>query len=182
MTTLQLKSSEPVEQAIADATEAACKVLDAQFPGWDAGGITSNFQGHLALVITQMLKGQSVLDGMLGHATLLPRLIVDDTFFGCPLIRGDMFLVHKPVKYIEGEANPVLVLNPDGNGFKDISRVGDAFTSFEAAAEHAMKYLVAEGYTLAEAKELKLQVVSVVLDPQSTSDTGFKIVAPLRAA
>jgi hypothetical protein len=182
MTQLQFSNDPAVQQAIADATAEACRVLDDRFPGWDAGGITSNFQGLLAETITHMLKGRSVLDGVRGHATFLPRLIVDDSFFGCPLIRGEMFLIHKPEKPVYGEPDRVLVLDPDSSRFKPISTVGDAFTSFEHAAAAAMKYLEAEGLTLEQAKELKLEVVPVVFDPCSTSDRGFKIVSPHKAA
>lgn len=182
MTALKLQNDPAVQKAIDEATTKACEVLDAQFPGWDAGGITSNFQGLLAEVITHMLKGHSVLDGVRGHATMLPRLIVDETFFGCPLIRGDMFLIHKPEKPVYGEPDRVLVLEPGASSFKPIANAGDAFTSFDAAAAAAMKYLEAEQLTLEQAKALQLSVVPVVFDPQSTSDCGFKIVSPPHAA
>ncbi|MFU4538235.1 hypothetical protein ACM73L_32985 [Pseudomonas aeruginosa] len=166
MTALKLQNDPAVQKAIDEATAKACEVLDAQFPGWDAGGITSNFQGLLAEVITRML----------------PRLIVDETFFGCPLIRGDMFLIHKPEKPVYGEPDRVLVLEPGASSFKPIANAGDAFTSFDAAAAAAMKYLEAEQLTLEQAKALQLSVVPVVFDPQSTSDCGFKIVSPPHAA
>lgn len=72
MTALKLQNVQLCRRQSTEATAKACEVLDAQFPGWDAGGITSNFQGLLAEVITRMLKGHSVLDGVRGHATMLP--------------------------------------------------------------------------------------------------------------
>lgn len=177
MTALQLKKSEAVERVIEEAASLACKALDSQFPGADAGGITSNFHGHLVEVITRMLKGQSVLDGALGYATHLPRLVIDAEFFGCPLIRGEMFLIHKPETPTSTD-ECALVFDQDTGKFKPISTVGNAFTSFKAAAEAAMAYLEAESMSLEQANELKLEVVPVVFVPGSTSDRGFKIVRP----
>lgn len=181
MTRLQSHDDKDVTQAIESAALAACHELDKQFPGWDNGGITSNFQGHLAEVITRMLKGHSVLDGVHGHRTHLPRLILDDTFFGCPLIRGDMFLIHKPVKPVFGESDRMLVLQPDSTVFRPISDAGDAFTSFEHAAAAAAKYLAAEGLSLEQAKELNLQVVPVEY-AQDRTDRGFVIAGHAKAA
>lgn len=76
----------------------------------------------------------------------------------------------------------MLVLEPGASSFKPIANAGDAFTSFDAAAAAAMKYLEAEQLTLEQAKALQLSVVPVVFDPQSTSDCGFKIVSPPHAA
>jgi len=181
MTRLQCHDDKDVIQAIESAASAACQELDKQFPGWDNGGVTSNFQGHLSEVITRMLKGQSVLDGVLGHRTHLPRLIIDDTFFGCPLIRGDMFLIHKPEKPVFGEPDRMLVLQPDSTRFRPISDAGDAFTSFEHAAAAAAKYLAAEGLTLEQAKELNLQVLPVE-HVQNGTDRGFVIAGHAKAA
>lgn len=182
MTALQLENSPAVQKAISDATEQACRALDTQFPGWDAGGITSNFQGVLAETITHMLKGRSLVDGFRGHAVLLPRLIVDNSFFGSQLLRGDMFLIRKPAEKVYGEPPQVLVLEPDASSFRPISAAGDAFTSFDAAAEYAMKYIAGQGLTLEQAKELGLEVVPVIYDPASIDDRGFKIFTPVSRA
>lgn len=63
-----------------------------------------------------------------------------------------------------------------------IANAGDALTSFNAAAEAAMKYLEAERLSLEQAKALQLAVVPVVSDPQSNNDCGIKIVSPPHAA
>ncbi len=182
MTALQFERDPAVAKAIEDATAKACEALDTQFPGWDRGGITSNFQGLLAQVITTMLKGQSVLNGDRGHATILPRLIVDEAFFGRPWVQGDMYLIHKPEKPVYGEPERVLVLEPGASSFKPIARAGDAFTSFSVAAAEAMKYLEAEGLSMEEAKALQLTIVPVVYDTQGNNDCGFKIASPSQAA
>lgn len=175
LATLQLRNSESVLEAIENASTAACKVLDAQFPGWDSGGITSNFQGLLAEVITQMLKGKSVLDETRGHPTKLPRLILDHDFFGNTNVRGEFFLVRKVSTSPHADLEPVLVLDPDTSAFGPIESVNDAYTSFQAASEAAMKYLVAEGFTIDEAEDLKLKVVPVVLAPADTPECGYVI-------
>ena len=50
--------SKKVDDAVEQAASEACDVLDKVFPGWDNGGITSNFQGHLANHIRAMLLGK----------------------------------------------------------------------------------------------------------------------------
>lgn len=179
--TLQMQNDAAVLHAIEAAAAAACKELDKQFPGADNGGITSNFQGHLADALKQMLKGRSVLDGLHGHSTLLPRLVLDDSFFGSPLVRGDLFLILKPAKQENGQPNRELVLQPGASNFIPMLSAGDAFTSFGAAAATAAKYLVDEGFSLEQAKELNLQVLPV--EPtQNGSDTGFVLADHARAA
>lgn len=179
--TLQMHDDTPVLLAIEAAAAAACKELDKHFPGSDNGGITSNFQGHLTDVLKQMLKGHSVLDGLHGHSTQLPRLILDDSFFGCSLIRGDLFLIFKPAKQENGQPDGTLVLQPDASTFVPVLTAGDAFTSFEAAAAAAAKYLADEDLSLEQAKELNLQVLPV--EPtQNGSDRGFVIAGHARAA
>ena len=68
-------SDDAVVKVIEDAARAACEILDKQFPGYDAGGITSDFQGTLVEVLTHMLRGRSVLDAQRGHTRVLPALI-----------------------------------------------------------------------------------------------------------
>ena len=75
---IQNASDDAVVKAIEDVAKAACEVLDQQFPGHDAGGITSDFQGALVEVLTHMLRGRSVLDTQRGHTTALPVLVVED--------------------------------------------------------------------------------------------------------
>lgn len=182
MAALQFEQDPAVAKAVEEATAKACEALDAQFPGWDSGGITSNFQGMLAQVITAMLKGQSLLDSERGHSTMLPRLIVDQAFFGKPWVQGDMFLIHKPEKPVWGETERVLVLEPGASSFKPIAQAGDAFTSFSAAAVEAMKYLDGEGLTMEQATALQLTIVPVVYDTQTNTDCGFKIASLSQAA
>ena len=72
---IQNASDDAVVKVIEDAAKAACEVLDQQFPGHDAGGITSDFQGLLVEVLTHMLRGRSVLDAKRGHYITLTNLI-----------------------------------------------------------------------------------------------------------
>jgi hypothetical protein len=65
-----------IDQAVEDAAQAACEILDKQFPGWDNGGITSNFQGLLADHIRAMLKGNPFHDRR--HGVPLPTLVEGD--------------------------------------------------------------------------------------------------------
>ena len=53
--------SDTVDAAVEEAAKAACDVLDQVFPGFDAGGITSNFQGSLADAIRQLLCGGGLI-------------------------------------------------------------------------------------------------------------------------
>ncbi len=72
---IQNASDDAVVKVIEDAAKAACEVLHQQFPGHDAGGITSDFQGTLVEVLTHMLRGHSLLDAQRGHTRVLPTLI-----------------------------------------------------------------------------------------------------------
>lgn len=75
---IKIASDDAVVKAIEKAAQAACLVLDQQFPGQETGGITSNFQGLLVEVLTHMLRGRSVLDEQRGHTIELPVRIVSD--------------------------------------------------------------------------------------------------------
>lgn len=169
MTTVKHEAVSGVVDAIEDAAQAACRVLDSHFPGFEQCGITSNFQGLLMDVIGHMLKGRSVLDGKRGHATQLPQLVIDNSFFGDPIVRGEMFLVTKV-----GDDGRVVALSPDSLVFRSLDRIGDAWTSFDAAAAFALNYLRAEGISIAEAAELGLTVQSVQFD--GDRERGFVIV------
>jgi hypothetical protein len=191
MTTLRYHQAADILETVENAARAACESLDAAFPGHDKGGITSNFHGLLVEVLTHMLKGRSVLDGQRGHYTKLPELVVDNSFFGNPLIRGDAFLVTKDGEQMwerHGDSykcvgREILVLQPHCTGFRKISVADDAWTSFEAAAEAAMTYLRSEGFSIEQARALDLQVQAVVADP--TKDRGYRVMnstLSLRAA
>ncbi len=56
-----------------------CDKLDAEFPGFDCCGITSNFLGLLTRVLTSMLKGQDPTDPRItGFSRVtLPALLAD---------------------------------------------------------------------------------------------------------
>jgi hypothetical protein len=179
MTTLRSVNSDEVRTAVVEAARAACERLDETFPGVERNGITSNFHGLLEEALMHMLKGRSLLDAQRGHYTKLPVLVIDDGFFGNPHLRGDAFLITRegrPVWDDDGSAphlrdGEVLALEPDGAVFKPISKVGDAWTSFEAAAAAAMKYCGEEGLNLEGAMALKLNIQPVV--PRSDSDCGY---------
>jgi hypothetical protein len=181
MPRLKIAPSERVDQVIEEAAKAACGVLDEEFPGRDNCGITSNFQGLLVEVLAQMLKGRSVMNRERGHYTVLPTLVLDESFFGSPRTSGNLFLVTKegderydnrvsPPRWLGRE---VLALNPDGGGFCPLPMIGDAWTSFEAAASHGFRYLVEHVETIEEAVALGLAIKPVVPDPDHTSERGY---------
>lgn len=171
MSELRHVADQDVSQVVADAVAAACEKLDAVFPGRDAGGITSNFQGLLEQVVQQMLIGRSQLDAARGYSVHLPQLLIDDAFFGSPLLRGSFFL---PVR-IETAVEPIEALDPDGGGFKRIDLVADAWTSYERAARAALEYLRAMGSSIEEAKAMKLSIVAVW--PAPGKERGY-VVSP----
>jgi hypothetical protein len=180
MTKLLLSDNPEVQECIEKAAHEACAALDNLFPGKDTGGITSNFQGLLVETLTHMLKGRSLLDSKRGHFVALPQLLVDESLFGNPLIRGDVFLVVKTV-VVRPWDEPKLeaqVLCPDSNSFRPISAIGDAWTSFEAAAKAAFEFCQREELSLEEAKKLGLQVRSVVFNANAT---GYVLADDLAA-
>lgn len=158
--------SEAVQQAIADATKAACERLDEMFPGHDNGGITSNFQGLLHELIETMLTGDDPRDG---RATRLPQLALTNASFGNETADGTAFVVTKKIRNPEQQFGVDLVvgaLNDNENGF--IRFCGnqerlDPYTSYEAAVSGACKWLERTGKTQAEEK-LQIRPVSVSLD------------------
>lgn len=188
MTALRTSEDQDVVETIEEAARTACNILDSKFPGCEKNGITSNFQGLLVEVLTHMLKGRSVLDERRGHYTRLPTLIIDDSFFGTPCIRGEAFLVTKDgleqwgaigsgsdggCKFLGRE---LLALNPDSNRFRPMPQIGDAWTSFEAAAKAALQFLRDEGLSLEEATALGLNIQAVV--PDQSRETGYILAAP----
>lgn len=202
MATIKHEADSSVAEAIEEATRAACEVLDRQFPGFENGGITSNFQGMLRDVIGHMLKGKSVLDAERGHSSTLPKLVVDNAFFGDPRCRGTMFLVTKPGDaqaaarealskvrerafgetqhdHDNGGVPELLALAPDSLVFRGLDRIGDAWTSFDAAATFALNYLRAEGLSIAEAAEMGLMIQAVEFDP--AKDRGFVLAGQAAA-
>lgn len=92
-------SDPAVDAACEEAARLACRHLDGLFPGFDGGGINSNFQGQLVDVLRSMLSGQNVV-GM----SKLPKLVLTDASFGNPFARSEMFVVAKRlgVDYLEG--------------------------------------------------------------------------------
>ena len=181
--TIRFIEDPEVQQAIEAAARAACEGLDETFPGHDAGGITSDFHGLLVDAIAKMLTGQS-LPGLRSHSTVLPKLVLDESAFGNPLARGEMFVVTRQGEpYWHKEADPA---HPDGARLKQVTdtlALSDGgkrfvpltdgerinpFTSYEAAVQAAVQYLKSAGETLATAP---LQV-----HPVAFAEPGFKLV------
>lgn len=150
-----------VQAKAEEAANAACKVLDEMFPGFDNGGITSNFNGHLKKVLLKMLTGYAVPYRNSLSATHLPELVLTDAAFGNPHVRGDMFLVIKEDGQdwaeIDGKMVPTQrykALSWDGSAFVQLTD-GDALdpsTSYEAAVKEALEWLRRTGVSHAEAK------------------------------
>jgi hypothetical protein len=130
-----------VQDIAEEAARAACTVLDEMFLGWDAGGITSDFAGHMKGVILQMLAGRSVLCNMMSAAHL-PRHILTDATFGNPLVRGEQFLVVRRAR-LDPTSDRYETLNDTGTRFVTLSDGEhiDPFTSFDAAVKGILGYL-----------------------------------------
>lgn len=180
----RFEADQDVEEAIEQAAGVACEALDSYFPGCDNGGITSNFQGTLKAVLTEMLKGRAPTQR--GHAVSLPSLIVDETFFGDPCQPGDAFLLTKmsEARWEFDEAHNryrpqrhVIAMQPDSSKFRPLDECGDAWTSFEAAVASAVDYVKKNGFSMEEAREQGLSVQAVVFNPNGN---GYEIAAPVR--
>lgn len=162
-----------VDEVVERAASLACMALDEVFPGSEKGGITSNFQGALVRTLKGMLQGEG--------SAYLPQLAVSERFFGNPAARGEAFLVVRTVRdhgawNAETQRFGVDVLealDPDSNRFRPLHRIADAHTSFQGAASNALRYLQDQGYTLAEARELALEVRAVELDQTSVVGFGY---------
>ncbi|EOG8381083.1 MULTISPECIES: hypothetical protein [Pseudomonas] len=170
-----------VHDAIERAASAACSQLDALFPGCDRGGIGSNFQALLGQCIGHMLQGGSLLDQQRGHRIALRQLVASSTMFGDPRMPGNAFLVVR-----DDDAHPWLTSRPetlalclDTNRFRPLSQIGDAWTSFDAAAKAALAYCQGQGMTLEETKRLGLQVRAVTNNANANA-TGLQPVAALQ--
>lgn len=169
-----------VEDAVEQAAAEACQVLDAIFPGYDAGGITSNFQGLLKDILSDMVKGRAPV--VRGHSTELPTLVADGTFFGDPRQDGEAFLVTKmsePVWEKDEVLNRyrpqrhVIALDPVTSMFRKLSECGDAWTSFDAAVSAAVEHVKKKGLTMDQAREEGLCVRAV----RHASGDGYEIMA-----
>jgi hypothetical protein len=147
-------------------------VLDKMFPGGESGGITSNFQGLLSEVILQMAKGRSVLDGLKGYATHLSPLVVDDSMFGQPMVRGDQFLV------LTG-GDHVLALQPGNREFRPLAEITDAWTSFDVAAQAAFEHCARQGMTIHDIRKSDISVQCVV--PVANQERGYLLGNALSA-
>lgn len=181
----RFEADQDVEEAIEQAAAAACEALDSAFPGCDNGGITSNFQGSLKSVLTEMLKGRA--PAQRGHATSLPALIVDETFFGDPCQPGDAFLLtklseaHWEFDEAHNRYRPqrhLIALQPDSSKFRPLAECGDAWTSFEAAVNAAVAHIKENGFTAEEAREQRLSIQAVAFN---SNGAGYDVIAPVRA-
>lgn len=169
MTTLIRSTNQTVTDAVDDATKAACDVLDRVFPGFDAGGITSNFQSLLSEVITHMLKGRSMLDGGRGHFVSLPALIVDESLFGNPLMRGEQFLITKQT------GSGLVALEPGRSCMQPLDHCTKAWSSFQEAADAAFDYCLGQSMSLEAVKDSMLMIKPVV--ERHGADGGFMLYA-----
>lgn len=172
------ETDKDVVNAIEKAASEACQVLDSIFPGFDKNGITSEFQGHLKEILTEMLKGQAPV--IRGCSTSLPTLIVDETFFGNPNQKGNAFLVTKlsdPVWEKDestGRFQPqrhLVALDLDSGFFRPLSQISDAWTSFELAASSAVEHLKKHGLSMEEARAEGLSIKAVTM----ISEGGYSV-------
>lgn len=178
-----LHANGPIVQDLAyEAARAACQVLDQAFPDKEAGGITSNFQGLLEEVIIHMLKGRSVLDASRGHATSLNRLVIDDSVFGEPMVRGSAFLVTLGVDEVlvldpgQGDALQIEDAADPWSAFRPIEQATDAWISFEVAAEAALKFCRMAGMSTFDVIHSRITVKPVV--PRANAECGYLLADP----
>jgi hypothetical protein len=154
-----------VDQTVEEAVAAACEVLDGLFPGHDAGGITSNFQGLLKSNILEMLQGRAPRRA----STVLPKLVLTDDDFGPDLILGTMVLPirigHVSWGMVDGRLKrigvEILGLEDASGQFASLTRIGDCFTSRTAAAKALRKWLSDEGCTREQFEEMNLLIAPV---------------------
>lgn len=175
-----------VEKAVSNAARAACAELDLLFPGSDNGGISSNFEGMLTEVIALMLKGESVTTPHRGHQTYLPRLAVDDTFFGDPHQCGTTFAllrrVQLPIKRGDTSDTPregYVGINANGNPV-ELSELDTVYGSYEEAAQAALRYLRECDFSVESALIYNLRVLSV--EPDHSKSTGYVLTRSSAAA
>lgn len=177
-----ISCSDPkVSSAIQSAAKAACSELDAVFPGYDAGGITSNFQGLLVEVLEDMLKGHSPIVSRRMHTTSLARLVADEDFFGKRFVlntEAGFAVVRRPEDAggLVRQSSGVLAL--DGKVFRPIEKLSDAWTNFDSAGKAALEYCTSEQLTFDEAA--KIAVVPVVF--REGADSGYQLVEPSHAS
>lgn len=182
MSQLHHAEDQAVKQVVEEAAGAACRVLDDYFPGGDASGVSSNFQGLLSDVLMHMLKGRSLLDRERGHHVLLRQLVIDDSLFCDSKEYGESFAVTRPGEMrwgpvgsgLGGGCKPlgraVLAMAPDGFSFEPIERLGDSWTTRERAVQQALQYARANSLTPQDVREQQIRVRRVCLD--SNRETG----------
>lgn len=195
--------ADDVSEAIEEAAAAACRVLDVSFPGFDAGGITSNFQGGLRIILAEMLAGRSPLVNNRPVTTHLPALLVSDSMLGDAYAAGSGFLAvrwSRPdwVPDVPGTAYPgsmrahIQAIGPDGGDFANIDTMGDAWTSFDAAREGLLRHArergvtaaaLARGYaTIAAVETIPGHEVGYTLVQKAALSFGKTVPATLRFA
>lgn len=140
--------SDLVDRTVQAAASAACRELDALFPGVkpEAGGITSNFAGLLADHIRAMLEGQQQADRR--HRTQLPVLGYSRASFGqeIPLPRGaDGWLVQVAGhnQFLE-PSNSYRGL--EASAYRRMSGITDLYSSWDAAARRALQAITDLGH------------------------------------
>lgn len=139
-------SDERVKKAVEEVTKAACAVLDELFPGGDAGGVSSDFQGRLEEVLTMMLNGRDPKQPSVKARGLRP-LALSDQDFGRPDSGGFAYYV---VRVEDG-----WVMDWEGKGFVKPRREQedvDAYERFDAAVQGAIACMRSKGMPVGSVK------------------------------
>ena len=168
MTTLRFIDDEQVQQAVEDAAKAAVEVLDEIFPGYDAGGITSGFQGSLTEILKSMLAGRMVVCKPL-TITSTPVLAVDSDHFGTRQWLSSAFLAAQ-----FQEDGSVKVIDAYTGRLVPIEKAGDAFTSFEAAGDSIKEYAKSRFDTVEELLAQKFVIVPVTA--RADAEDGYQLL------
>lgn len=167
MTTLRFIDDPEVQEKVEEAAKAAVEVLDELFPGYDAGGITSGFQGSLVEILKSLLAGRMVMYKPL-TITATPIRALDSDHFGTRQWLANAFLAAQ-----FQEDGSLKVICADSGRLVPIERAADAFTSFEAAGSSIKEYARKNFDTVEELLEAKFTIVPVV--HLTDSETGFAL-------
>ena len=139
-------SDERVQRAVEQATRAACGVLDEMFPGGDARGISSTFQGRLEEVLKTMLNGRDPNSTSM-RAPGMNRLALADQDFGS---NAESHFAYYVVRVADG-----WVLDRAGKEFvKPVQEEEnvDAYERFDAAVLGAIACMKTMGLSAGEIK------------------------------
>ncbi len=167
MAALHFIDDADVQETIEESAKAAVEVLDKMFPGFDAGGITSNFQGGLVEVLKSMLSGRPVTYRPF-QSTSTPTLVLHGQRFRSAWCdRGEAFLA---AQYQEDGS--IKAISPSSGCLIPIASVDDAWTSSDAAADSIKDFARRNFDTVEGLVAAKFLIIPV--EPIQNSEIGYQ--------